>query len=70
MLGPSEDNIILAYARRNPGFPILWKNLSRKPTLQEQWDASEVLQRRDRSVNPFCAECWEGEYHKAHCSFS
>lgn len=25
---------------------------------------------RDRSVNPYCAECWEGEYHKPHCSFA
>lgn len=25
--------------------------------------------KRDRSVNPYCAECWEGEYHKPHCSF-
>jgi len=48
MLGPSEENIILAYARRNPGCPILWKNLSREPTLQEKWDASEVLQRWKR----------------------
>lgn len=25
---------------------------------------------RDRGVNPFCAECWQGEYHMAHCSYA
>lgn len=26
--------------------------------------------RRDRSVNPYCAECWEGEYHLSHCRYA
>jgi hypothetical protein len=41
-------NPILAYARKHPGSPILWKNLVRVPTDAEKAHASEVLTRLAR----------------------
>lgn len=47
----SYDNIILAYARKNPGVPIMWKHLDRMPTEVEKHHASEVLSRLARLRN-------------------
>lgn len=47
----SHDNIILSYARKYPGVPIMWKHLDRMPTEVEKYHASEVLSRLARLRN-------------------
>lgn len=47
----SHDNIILSFARKHPGVPIMWKNLDRMPTEVEKDHASKVLSRLARLRN-------------------